>query len=59
MNHVAIAAHRLPLESGIGDLRSLNAFLQGDVPAARLVPVTRPVTHRAPATSPAVSDFGG
>ena len=57
MNHVAIAAHRLPLESGVGDLRSLNAFLQGDVPAARLVPVTPPGTTGASRPSPpAVSD---
>ena len=47
VNHVAIAAHRLPLESGVGDLRSLNAFLQGDVPAARLVPVGAPRTRGA------------
>ena len=56
VNHVAIAAHRLPLESGIGDLRSLNAFLQGDVPAARLVPVTPPGDSPGPGDSPAVSD---
>ena len=48
VNHVAIAAHRLPLESGVGDLRSLNAFLQGDVPAARLVPVSPPGDDSSP-----------
>ena len=49
VNHVAIAAHRLPLESGVGDLNSLNAFLQGDVPAARLVPVGAPNDGRSSA----------
>ena len=38
----------LPLGSGVGDLRSLNAFLQGDVPAARLVPVSPPGDDSSP-----------